>query len=406
VQNADSDQREVASSTPVQRSARLGARLGAHLGNIALVLTSLLASLLAIELGYRLVAGLPVLKLANWRTEQIVKVNLGELKAVPDPILGWTNKASSYNEDGYSTIEYGVRKNFEETAIRTGGMLAAGDSFTEGWDVKDNESWPAVVEKLTAVPVVNAGTGGYGTDQTILRAEQMLPIVKPKILLIGFHEIAIVRTGFSTFGAPKPYFTLENGELRYHPALFVEPQKNNTMAWTMLHAIRQALGYSAFADYLLSRLNPNFWHGDGAHDLYQKSGADEVAVTCALLKRLKSRADQDGIHVMLVLQYYATLILWSDRPGPHSQAVGACAQDMGIRVVDQFASLRAIVAPNPDAIHDYYWFFDGVFAHMTAKGNEHAADLIHAALRDWLPAIEASQPRPGAASPADNATPN
>src|SRR5262245_64938969 len=78
------------------------------------MLTSLLASLLAVEIGYRLVAGLPVLKLANWRTEQIVKVNLGELKAVPDPILGWTNKASSYNEDGYSTIEYGVRKNFEE----------------------------------------------------------------------------------------------------------------------------------------------------------------------------------------------------------------------------------------------------------------------------------------------------
>src|SRR5207248_1097961 len=80
--------------------------------------------------------------------------------------------------------------------------------------------------------------------------------------------------------------------------------------------IREALGYSAFADYLLSRLNPNFWHGEGAYDLYQKSGADEVAVTCALLERLKKRADQDGIRVMLFLQYYATLILGSDRPGP------------------------------------------------------------------------------------------
>ena len=399
MRKADSDQRE-ASPTPVERTTRLGTRLRTRLGNVVLVLISMLASLLAIEIGYRVVAGFPILKLANWRTEQIVKVNLGELKAIPDPILGWTNKASSYNEDGYSTIEYGVRKNFEETTIRTGGMLAAGDSFTEGWDVKDDESWPAAVEKLTAVPVVNAGTGGYGTDQTILRAEQMLPIVKPKILLIGFHEIAIVRAGFSTFGAPKPYFTIENGELRYHPPTVTEPQKTN-ITWTMVQPVRQALGYSTFADYLLSRLNPNFWHGDGAYDLYQKSGADEVAVTCALLKRLKTRADQDGIHVMLFLQYYATLILGADQPGPHSQAVAACAEKMGIRVVDQFASLRAIVAPNPDLIHDYYWFFDGVFAHMTAKGNQHAADLIHAALRDWLPAIEASQP---AAPPADGAT--
>jgi len=371
--------------------------------NVALVLASLLASLLAVEIGYRLVAGLPVLKLANWRTEHIVMVNLGELKAVPDPILGWTNKASSYNEDGYSTIEYGVRKNFNETAIRTGGMLAAGDSFTEGWDVGDNESWPAVIEKLTAVPVVNAGTGGYGTDQTILRAEQMLPIVNPKILLVGFHEIAIVRAGFSTFGAPKPYFTLENGELRYHPPTIAEPNRTDTLAWTIIHAIRQGLGYSAFADYLFSRLNPNFWHGEGAYDLYRRSGENEVAVTCALLERLKRRADQDGIHVMLFLQYYATLILGSDRPGPHSQAVAACAQSMGIRVVDQFASLRAIVAPNPAVIHDYYWFFDGVFGHMTAKGNQQAAELIYPVLRDWLPAIEASRP---AAPPGDDAAPH
>jgi len=395
VHKAGHDQGKVPSGAPMQRSARLG--------NIALVLTSMLVSFLAIEIGYRLVAGLPVLRLANWRTEQIVMVNLGELKAIPDPLLGWTNKASSYNEDGYSTLEYGVRKNFEETTIRTGGMLAAGDSFTEGWDVKDDESWPALVEKLTAVPVVNAGTGGYGTDQTILRAEQMLPIVKPKILLIGFHEIAIVRAGFSTFGAPKPYFTLENGELLYHPPTIAEPRQTNTMGRTTVREVREALGYSAFADYLFSRLNPNFWHGEGAYDLYQKSGADEVAVTCALLERLKRRADQDGIRMMLFLQYYATLILGSDRPGPHSQAVAACAQHMGIRVVDQFASLRAIVAPNPDLIHDYYWFFDGVFAHMTAKGNQHAADLIHAALRDWLPAIEASRPvAPG----ADDAAPH
>src|SRR5262245_16846833 len=249
MRKADSDQRDAPSPTPVQRSAHVRARLGARVGNVVLVLTSMLMSLLAIEIGYRLVAGLPVLKLANWRTEQIVKVNLGELKAIPDSILGWTNKSSSYNVDGYSTIEHGVRKNFEETTIRNGGMLAAGDSFTEGWDVKDDESWPAVVEKLTAVPVVNAGTGGYGTDQPILRAEQMLPIVKPKILLIGFHEIAIVRAGFSTFGAPKPYFTLENGELRYHPPTAPEPQKTK-IAWTMVQPVRQALGYSAFADYL------------------------------------------------------------------------------------------------------------------------------------------------------------
>src|SRR5262245_58875460 len=271
------------------------AKQGSRWANVALLLVSLLTTLLLIEVGYRLAAGLPVLKLANWRTDQVVKVNLGELKAIFSPVLGWTNKASNQHEDGYTTIEYGVRKNFDETTIRTGAMLAVGDSFTEGWEVKDHESWPAYLEKLTSAPVVNAGTGGYGADQTILRAEQMLPIVKPKILLVGFHEIAIVRAGYSIFGAPKPYFTLDNGELQYHPPQFVQPHEKTSIAW-MVYGMREALGYSAFADYLLSRLNPNFWHGDSDRDLYQPSGADEVAVTCALLKRLKGRADQDGIH--------------------------------------------------------------------------------------------------------------
>jgi hypothetical protein len=388
VQSHNENRSEAPSPEPAPRSSRWA--------NVALLLLSLLATLLVIEFGYRVMAGLPLLKLANWRTEHVVTVNLGELKAIRDPVLGWTNKSVNYNEDGYTTIEYGVRKNFNETTIRTGGMLAAGDSFTEGWEVKDDESWPAIVEKLTSVPVVNAGTGGYGADQTILRAEQMLPIVKPQILLIGFHEIAIWRAAHTVFGAPKPYFTLDNGELQYHPPTFIQPHEKNSIAW-MVYGIREGLGYSAFADYLLSRLNPNFWHGDPDRDLYQPSGTDEVAVTCALLKRLKSRADEDGIHMMLVLQYYATAILESDRPGPHSQAVAACARDVGIRVVDQFAPLRAIVATGgPTIIRDYYWFYDGIYGHMTAKGNEHVANLIHAALRDWLPSISELPSRTGA----------
>src|SRR5262245_38381176 len=231
------------------------AKQGSRWGNVALLLVSLLTTLLLIEIGYRVAAGLPVLKFANWRTDQVFKVNLGELKAIFDPVLGWTNKASNKHEDGYTTIDYGVRKNFDETTIRTGAMLAVGGSFTEGWEVKGDESWPAYLEKLTSAPVVNAGTGGYGADQTILRAEQMLPIVKPKILLVGFHEIAIVRAGHTVFGAPKPYFTLENGELQYHPPTFIEPREKTAVPWTAAYVIREALGYSAFVDYLLTRLN-------------------------------------------------------------------------------------------------------------------------------------------------------
>ena len=66
-------------------------------------------------------------------------------------------------------------------------------------------------------------------------------------------------------------------------------------------------------------------------------------------------------------------------------------------MVDQFAPLHAIVAAGgPTIIREYYWSYDGIFGHMTAKGNEHAANLIYAALGDWLPEISGALSRTGA----------
>ena len=385
-------------TTPTRDTDETPAPTGARSsrwGNAALLSISLVVSLVVIEVGYRAAAGISVFKLANWRTDRVLTFNLGELKAIFDPVLGWTDRPSSVHEDGYTTIEHGIRTNFGETAIRTGGILAVGDFFTEGWEVKDHESWPAVLERLTRAPVLNGGVGGYGTDQIVLRAERLLPVIKPKILIVGFLEQDIFRAGHSVFGAPKPYFTLENGELRYHPPKLIEPRPSNTALATIAYGIREALGYSAAADYLFARLNPNYWYSDGMQDLYNRVGIDEVAVTCALLKRLKAQTDRDRIRTMLFMQYYAPLVLSSDKPSLNAQGVMDCARTMDIRVVDQFASLRAMVRAGPATVmRDYYWFYDDIYGHMTAKGNEHAASLIYPALHDWLPLILGQTLRP------------
>jgi hypothetical protein len=40
---------------------------------------------------------------------------------------------------------------------------------------------------------------------------------------------------------------------------------------------------------------------------------------------------------------------------------------------------------------EFYYMRNGLFGHMTAKGNEHAANLLAPALRDWLPAGDSPQ---------------
>ena len=341
-----------------------------------IALVSLVISLLLAEMLFRVATGLPIFAFTNWRKDRVVANHLGD-RAIVDPILGWKLK-SEYRSDGFNTIAEGIRRNFNETAIRTGSILAVGDSFTEGWDeVRDEGTWPAQLERLMGVAVVNGGIGGYASDQIILRAEQLLPTVNPDTLIIGMNEIDIFRAAHAPFGAPKPYFTIEGGALRFHaPEPIEKPQVfNPAVRWA-----REALGYSAAMDFILGRLALNFWYGE-IDEVYHRVHNDEVAVTCKLLHRLKAEADKRSIRTLLFMQYYGSFIVEEDEISENADNVEDCARDVGIEVVDHYASLRQIALAQPQDITSYYVMSDEEFGHMSAKGNAHAAALLAEALK-------------------------
>ncbi len=361
-----------------QHSAGSATAQGSRWLNLGLVVVSTLSTVLLVELAYRVTVGKPVFRLIDWRAERVLANWIGD-RVIVDPVLGWTLRPWNDNKS-YTTIDYGIRKNADETTIRTGSILAVGDSFTEGWEVENDHTWPAILEVLTGRPVVNGGVGAYGADQIFLRAEQLLPIVKPKVLIIGILENDIHRSAFTIFGAPKPYFTLERGELRYHPPEPIEQQAREGVLSRAADGVREALAYSAVSDFVLSRLAPNYWYHRG-RQVFRKIGMDEPAVTCALVARLKTRLDKEGIRALLFMQHDAYNVLGGDTPSIHAQRVVACAEAAGVQVVDQFKSLRAIVAADPDSIRDYYHKRPAnAYGHMTWKGNRHAARLLAEAL--------------------------
>jgi hypothetical protein len=345
--------------------------------NAGLTVVSILVACVAVELAYRAVTGVAVFTTANWRKERVVEGTLGT-RAVVDPRLGWVLKSNNADDD-HNTLDHGIRRNFTETTIRTGAILAVGDSFTEGWEVDDGESWPAYLERMTGTPVVNGGVGGYGTDQIILRTEQLLPIVRPKTLIVGFLEFDIFRTAHSHFGAPKPYFTIENGAPVYHPPPPIEAADQSGLLTAIRDVSRDILGYSAAADHLLAGLAPNYWYGGGQKQ-WTKVDTDAVLVTCKLLERLKKRVDAEGIRMMLFMQYYAHVVMAGDTPPDHARRVEACAEAMGIQVVDQYSSLRALLARDRNALRGYYMTYGDTYTHMNAAGNELAARQLATAL--------------------------
>jgi hypothetical protein len=348
---------------PLLRRAARGA-LGVGLACAAVSL-----ALAALEFGYRAHSHRPVLTLGDWRAGRIAYLAYGERNAF-DPVLGWVPHAG-YDDGGRSTIDLGIRRNFAEDEIRTGGILAVGDVFTAGGaEVEGGETWPAQLERITGQPVLNAGVRGHGIDQTVLRAEQLLARTQPKTLVVGLFEGAIARAGLSSYGTSKPTFTLENGKLVFHAPVRAVPDVSS--AWIAL------LARSAVVDTVASRLAPEAWLGKvGSVDTSVDN--DPAGVACALIERLKGRADGDGVRLLLLVQYARQTVTDEGDPDGAVRKVAACAGAAGVEIVDQLPALRAVAAADRDTL-DRLYLEDGD-GQMSPEGNRRTAELLAGALR-------------------------
>jgi hypothetical protein len=343
---------------------------------LALICVATIAAFAVIELGYRIHTHRPALVLDNWRAGRIEYRTFGDRVAF-DPVLGWAPQ-ENYASDRYNTLAFGIRRNFCEKEIRRGGVLAVGDVFADGGTaVADVDTWPAYLERITGVPVLNAGVAGYATDQSVLRAEKLLPEAQPKTLVLGLLDEAIGRTSLSSYGVSKPYFTLDGGRLIYHPPRRLTADEPPTPGWP--GRVRGVLGYSAVLDVVLSHLAPEYWHGQAGAGVVRAIENDPVGVTCALVERLKTRADAGGVRMLVLLQYARASVAEKAEPDAGFKRIAACTTSLGIDVVDQFEGLRSLAAADPGGLGDLYLEASD-FGQMSPSGNRHTAEQLARAL--------------------------
>lgn len=248
-------------------------------------------------------------------------------------------------------------------------ILALGDSYTEGWSVAGDESWPAHLERDTGRRVLNAGVRGYGLDQMVLRAERLAPRFKPRTIVLAFIGSDIERTtlSFRDF-KHKPYFVPagEGLDLRNAPVPTVPISGPLVVA-------RGILGYSHLLGSIMRRL--------GAYDLWYGvnvgTGADGVLVSCRLMDRFAALVRKENADALVVAFQQS-----DDWNGSMTRAtvekrvtaVLACAKRAGLATLDTSAAFASAGA-NRDT--DAYF----VAGHYTDRGNALAAKLIADALK-------------------------
>jgi hypothetical protein len=345
--------------------------------NLAFLAVTIVICCGVLELGFRAVTGAPVFALTDWRAARVIQSDVAGVTEYNE-LVGWNTKAN-VKSDWLNTIDFGIRKNSaSESSLRQNGILVIGDSFVAGSQVNDDESWPAQLETIIHQPVLNAAVGGWGIDQMELRVRQLFDATKPKVVILGGQDQAVLRLNFTSYGRPKPYYTLQDSNLVLHnvPVPHIEGDPHHRFAANL----KAAMSRSYILDRVIGQAAPAWWYTDENNRFYQAPVSVD-AIGCSLAKDIKKQSQTMGYAVLYVMQYGGQQVIVG-KPSDFATKFEACAQAAGLQFVDDFDMLRAIADKGTEALQQEYIMQTGDYGHMSPSGNRLVAELVAEALQN------------------------
>jgi len=345
--------------------------------NILLAIFSILICFVLLEAGARIYTG-------DFAVRNVLKDYTRLLMAAYptqyDDHLGWIPKegVSVHNASGarITILENGIRANgtSRDAEVQSGErpIVAVGDSFTFGYEVADNETWPSILEDLLDRKVINGGVFAYGMDQSFLRAKQLIEIYNPDTLIFSFIPDDIWRNQISArSGINKPYFAVHNESL----VLMNSPVPRPTLSDHGDPGIRRILGYSVFIHTVIMRSPYAMWwlRGDKWED--KQVNSDEIGekVACLIVRDLDDMARSKNLKIFLLAQYGRN---WKSTRAQRSRRVLACAKPEFLTVVDLHKPLVDVWIQDK---HKYRSLFTEQ-QHMTYSGNKFVAMKLQEAI--------------------------
>ena len=186
-----------------------------------------------------------------------------------DSYLGWTNRENinDHDENGFRINNNGSLQ-FSSPAT----ILAIGDSYTYGDEVKSIDSWPSNLERQLNLRVVNAGVGGFGLAQMFVRTENVMSSTKPKTVVVASVSDDLLRTKLRVrHGYNQPYFRLnQSGAIVLVEALDNSGERDDI--------VKRFFGYSYTFHLIMDNLFPEYWLKGSFQDFHE-ADIDNVTVS-------------------------------------------------------------------------------------------------------------------------------
>lgn len=338
------------------------------LTNVGMALLSTVISLAVVEVFLR--ATTPPEYFLNQKTDLYWKVlrdstiqqTREESDIVPDPALGWRMKPGFKSENIHHN-SLGFRANREYASKPgTSRILAIGDSMTYGLGVADNSTFPAYLEQITGIEVINAGVNAYGADQALRMWEVEGEQLHPTHVVLGYTVDDFFRNELSFREAPKPRFMFDPAKQQFILKPIADGNANSSDANSGA-ILERSLRVPQAIGWLVRRVRLKF-------GLIDEEQLARAALTNEhILRRLQSSVTRSGASLLIVVIGYKGFRtpedLWVEK-----SIMDAC-RSSGIDCLNLAAASRAV---DPALLYGPNW-------HFSEQGNRFAAQKIAAALK-------------------------
>ncbi|MCP4050640.1 MAG: hypothetical protein GY730_08050 [bacterium] len=289
-----------------------------------------------------------------------------------DKNLGWSNKPGNYGTENIWNVNLSITpegfrsngnhtsnsKNKKNTSVP---ILAAGDSYTFGDEVGDDQTFPAHLESiLTSSKVLNGGVCAFGIDQIYLRAIELINTIPVSKVVFSFIPNDILRAEQDVrHRLNKPYFILDNNKLKLMPITVSE------FSVYKKSSFKKIAGYSLLAHRIFLRFFPDYWL-NGMPLNNRKIHEDGPEITVRLINSLYKTCQEKNIDLLVVA------LSENNYSKINQDNISYVLQEVNkdINRLNIFEDLESLIKTNPE-LHNSY--FRG---HMTPKGNLYVARKI------------------------------